>query len=388
MELITISDDRDFSSLRAQWNDLLAQSRQDSPFLRHEWLETWWESFGTEHDALSVLICRAGTAGDLVGALPIFRMRQGRLVRAREIHLLGDEHVGSVGLGAFARPDAEAEVAQRLDQRLREEPWDVLALRALDADSPLLGLEETGARAGRVRMVPGAQACPRVALPSDWEVYLAETLGSHSRRGVRRSRRDAEAAGAQLELIEDAAALPQASDDLLRLFECRMRRVVDKGYRVTPQLRMFVARMLPLLLGQGRLVLAFLTIGGERVAVEYSFRYGDTLYGLMSGFEERWAKQAVYKALFGYVVERAIAQGCATLDLGLGDQEHKRGWGVTEVRRFSDLTVYSGLLAGQLRRLEDVAVSRAEKAVLAAPDWLATPLKRAGRAARRFARGR
>ena len=32
MELITISDDRDFSSLRAQWNDLLAQSRQDGPF--------------------------------------------------------------------------------------------------------------------------------------------------------------------------------------------------------------------------------------------------------------------------------------------------------------------------------------------------------------------
>ena len=387
MELITISDDRDFSSLRAQWNDLLAQSRQDGPFLRHEWLETWWESFGTGHDALSVLVCRDGPGGDLVGALPIFRARQGRVVRARIVRLLGDERVGSVGLGAFARSGFEAEVAQRLAERLRDEPWDVLALRALDADSPLLGLAETGTRAGRVRMVTGAQACPRVALPSDWEAYLAETLGSHSRRGVRQSRRDAEAAGAQLELIEDAAALPQASNDLLRLFECRMRRVVDQGYRVTPQLRTFVARMLPLLLSQGRLVLAFLTIGGERVAVEYSFRYGDTLYGLMSGFEERWAKQAVYKALFGYVVERAIAQGCSTLDLGLGDQEHKRGWGVTEVRRFFDLTLYSGSFAGQMRRLEDVAVSRAEKAVLSAPGWLVAPLTRAGRAARRFARG-
>jgi CelD/BcsL family acetyltransferase involved in cellulose biosynthesis len=237
-------------------------------------------------------------------------------------------------------------------------------------------------------MVAGAQACPRVELPSDWEVYLAETLGSHSRRGVRRSRRDAEAAGAQVELIEDAAALPQAADDLLRLFECRLRRVVDQGYRVTPELRMFVAGMLPLLLSQGRLVLAFLTIDGDRVAVEYSFRHGDTLYGLMSGFEERWAKQAVYKALFGYVVERAIAEGCSTLDLGLGDQEHKRGWGVTEVRRFSDLTLYSRSFAGRMRRLEDAAVGRAEKAVLAAPGWLAAPLKRAGRAARRFARGR
>ena len=120
--------------------------------------------------------------------------------------------------------------------------------------------------------------------------------------------------------------------------------------------------------------------------MEYGFRYRDTLYGLMSGFEERWARQAVYKALFSHVVEGAIGEGCSALDLGLGDQEHKRVWGVSGVRRFSDVSVYASSAAGRARRAEDRFVEWAEKVVLASPDWLKRPLTRAGKAARRAGR--
>ena len=388
MELLAVSEDRGFSRLREEWNALLAVSAQDGPFLRHEWLEGWWGSFRGSDDRLRVLTCR-DEAGALVGVLPAYETRIGRFLGAHVVRLLGDEHVGSVGLGAFAHPDAEGQVAERLLGHLRgDRGWDVLDFRALDARGPFferIGLQPDS---GAVRTLLDAEACPQVTLPTSWESYVTDVLGSHSRRAVRQSRRDAEELGARLEVVDDPARIPQALEDLLRLFECRMQRVLDPRFEVSPGLRAFVARMLPALLAQGSLRLAFLTIDGRRVAVEYGFRYLDTLYGLMSGFEARWARHAVYKALFGYVVERAIGEGCLGLDLGLGDQGHKREWGVSEVRRFSDVSVYSGSVAARVRRAEDRAVLRAERVVLASPAWLMRPLMRAGKAARRFARRR
>src|SRR4030065_131143 len=41
-----LRQDSEFHSLRPEWNDLLASSTSDVPFLRHAYLETWWASLG------------------------------------------------------------------------------------------------------------------------------------------------------------------------------------------------------------------------------------------------------------------------------------------------------------------------------------------------------
>jgi hypothetical protein len=56
----TITDWESFLALEAVWNDTVDRARVAHPFLRHEWLRTWWECFG-EGRRPHVLIVKSGS---------------------------------------------------------------------------------------------------------------------------------------------------------------------------------------------------------------------------------------------------------------------------------------------------------------------------------------
>lgn len=70
-----ISTFNKFKSLKNEWNKLLSQSNNDCLFLRHEWFEVWWQSFG---DRKKLLILLASEEGELVGIAPMMQVRESR----------------------------------------------------------------------------------------------------------------------------------------------------------------------------------------------------------------------------------------------------------------------------------------------------------------------
>jgi hypothetical protein len=54
----TISDAGAFDRLEREWNDAVERAALPHPFLRHEWLHTWWECFG-DGRALHIVIVRS-----------------------------------------------------------------------------------------------------------------------------------------------------------------------------------------------------------------------------------------------------------------------------------------------------------------------------------------
>ncbi|MBA4385626.1 MAG: hypothetical protein C0410_12885, partial [Anaerolinea sp.] len=60
--------------LKEEWNQLLAKSVNDLPFLRYEYLEDWWKTRGggewPSEAELAILAAREGT--ELVGIAPFF----------------------------------------------------------------------------------------------------------------------------------------------------------------------------------------------------------------------------------------------------------------------------------------------------------------------------
>ena len=63
----------DLESLAAEWNTLLTESVTHVPFLRHEYLRTWWETRGGgewPESELAVVIARQD--GRLAGVAPLF----------------------------------------------------------------------------------------------------------------------------------------------------------------------------------------------------------------------------------------------------------------------------------------------------------------------------
>lgn len=62
-----------FIELRGEWNSLLNKSDNTVPYLRHEWLESWWYGFGQGH-RLHVILVRDN--GQLIGAAPLMVSRR------------------------------------------------------------------------------------------------------------------------------------------------------------------------------------------------------------------------------------------------------------------------------------------------------------------------
>ncbi|MBI5231139.1 MAG: GNAT family N-acetyltransferase [Coriobacteriales bacterium] len=350
MRLESVHDEGVFADLESEWNGVLDASGQSSPFLRHEWLAAWWKAFSTERWTLDVLTYRDDSTRELLGVLPLFNERAVDFPRARTVRFLGDEGVGASGLGVFARPDVEHAVSERFAQYLREtrDEWDILDLRLMTADDPFgTALAAPFAR-GAVRIVPDVQARPRISLPSNWETYFGQSLSRSMRKNVRRRRNHCAKAGVKFEVVSDPADLPKALEDIARLHEERMQHVVGRGYHPKAQSREFMNLTSERLLDEGRLMLAFMSVQGERVAGDYCIRHGDTLYGIRGGFTDEWGHLGVSTVLFSFIVEQAVRDGITMIDLGLGDQEYKNSWGVTGVRRFSDVRAYSGSVRSQL----------------------------------------
>ncbi|MEW5925074.1 MAG: hypothetical protein AB1746_13900, partial [Candidatus Zixiibacteriota bacterium] len=79
-EVVKIDSLEGFESLKEGWNDLLAQSEFDSIFMIHEWLSTWWQVYGSDHE-LYILAARKNNS--IIGLAPLMRTEEsgGKVIR-------------------------------------------------------------------------------------------------------------------------------------------------------------------------------------------------------------------------------------------------------------------------------------------------------------------
>jgi CelD/BcsL family acetyltransferase involved in cellulose biosynthesis len=352
MYLEVIDDEEQFRGLREEWDRLLAVSRQDGPCLTHLWLSTWWDTHKPS-GRLHVVTCRDDDR--LLGVLPTFSARMGRLVSVPAGRLLGDRGVGSVGLGPFALPDAEEEVFDLFAEYVLrgKHGWGVLDLDFVHMSQPFLS---------RFQGMPFVKdegtsgVCPRVTLGDGWDSYLA-SLSQGRRKKIGQWRRKLESIGVDLEVIDEPDALADAVEDLFDIMEQRMR-AKEPDYEASDEYREFVTRVARSLLDDERLLLMFLKRESERVAVAYHLKYGETMYGQLLAFKPVKGTTNLTRPLLSYALQATSERGCSIYDFMLGDQDYKFEWGDTEVREFSRVQVYGTSLRACARRARDTFVNR------------------------------
>jgi len=378
MHTDVISDESAFRGLQPEWDAVLSASNQDVPFLRHDWLLQWWRAYGCGE--LAIVTCRDDATGELLGVLPAYRCGVGVAWPARTLRLLGEGRCGSTGLGAFALRTAEDPVIERLVAAALTEcgPWDALELRYVRLEGPFAqrAVDHLGARGVRATVSRKSDlfARPCIDLQESWDAYLMQSLTHETRRSVRRCLRRAEESGAIVERITTPEALESSIDEAIDIHEVRMREIVSPQFTVRAAQRAFWRASCRSLLAEDRLRLSFLVMDGRRVACECQMRYRDTRYAMWGGFLGDWARVKVSKALFCSLLQDAIAEGCTSLDYGLGDMGYKSSWGAARVERFGTLLAYRKTLRGQLARGRGASVIAAQQAIDAAPTSLRQPL--------------
>jgi CelD/BcsL family acetyltransferase involved in cellulose biosynthesis len=168
----------------------------------------------------------------------------------------------------------------------------------------------------------------RVSPGATFEDYVAG-LSKKTRHEIRRKLRRAEGAG-EVRLDES----PQPLDDLEAFIDLHQRRWGDRGLFPDTeggrQSRVLVSRLFELFGPDGPIRLAFLTVGGRRIAAGIGIRARDGYLYYNAGVDPDARDLSPGVVLLAKFLERAINQGCNRLDLLRGDEPYKYEWGAVD----------------------------------------------------------
>ncbi len=313
--------------LATAWNALVEIGVTNAPFLRYEYLSTWWSTRGggewDENAKLAVIT--AFEDDDLVGIAPFFLTtnRDGQPA----LMLLGSIEISDY-LDLIASPAQLPAFIVSLTDWLPENfpaEWLCFDFYNLPESSPSLALLQTSAtRHGWQYSENIYQPCPFIPLPGDFETYL-DNLDKKQRHEIRRKMRRAEESGRSVRwyIVEDQAML----DDEMQAFLALMAHDPDKKAFLTPAMRTQMILSARDALAGGYLQLAFLEVDGEKACGYLNYDYDGKIWVYNSGLDRRFMDLSVGWVLLGYLLEWANNHKHTEFDFLRGDEDYKFRFG-------------------------------------------------------------
>jgi CelD/BcsL family acetyltransferase involved in cellulose biosynthesis len=323
----TLSDFEDMASL---WNQLLSESASHVPFLRHEYLVTWWKTLGGgewQEGQLRLITARK-EQGELVGIAPLFltHNRDGKaalmLLGSIEISDFLDLIVPPAHLTDFCR-----ELLQYLQQS-KEGGWEVLDFyNILDSSPTLPALEAAAHQLGWSYTVERLQHSPYIPLPGDWEAYLA-SIDKKQRHEIRRKMRRLEESGVPFRwyFVEEETQLEREIDQFLDL----MALDEEKQAFLTSVMRSQMRESVRAAFRNGWLQLAFLEIEGQKAAGYLNFDFDNQIWVYNSGMDNRFNAYSPGWVLLAYLLKWANEQKRKSFDFMRGNEDYKYRFGATD----------------------------------------------------------
>ena len=340
-----INDYPSFVALEPRWNETVDRAGLTHPFLRHEWLRTWWDAFG-EGRTLNVMVVRAGNR--ILGLAPLM-LEKARMYRVpiRRIQFLHNDHTPKADVIVTERADEVYDAVWNTLQQSRSR-WDVLQFSQLPSDSP------THAQIGRLSAMQGyptslwmSDASPYVELTSNWNAYL-NSLGAKLRQNLRnRLNRLQKVGDTQLQMLSEPDAIRQARADALELEASGWKREAGTAIHSDPQVLRFYTELADRAGASGWLRLLFLTVNGQRIAASYASQYQGRLSFFKTGYDPEFAKYAPFKLLTYHTIRDGYTNGLREVDF-LGDAEPWKLEWTSTIRPHDWLFVYGNTIRARL----------------------------------------
>jgi CelD/BcsL family acetyltransferase involved in cellulose biosynthesis len=323
---ITLHAEFPGSSLAPEWNDLLAESITNSPFLRYEYLSQWWQTRGGgEWPEAELALLTAREEDRLVGVAPLFRAinRNGEAA----LLLLGSIEI-SDQLDLIVRPgDMAGLTAELLTYLETAYPADFAALDwyNLPESSPSLASVKGAATArGWSYHEEVYLPAPFIPLNGDYEGYLAG-LDKKQRHEIRRKVRRAEESpeGIRWYIVDDASRLDAEMDAFLAL----MGTDQSKADFLTPRMKEQMKAAARAAFREGWLQLAFLEFAGEKACGYLNFDYAGRIWVYNSGLDPGFTSLSPGWVLLAYLVQWASEHGRSEFDFLRGGEDYKYKFG-------------------------------------------------------------
>jgi len=312
--------------LAAEWNALLVESVTHVPFLRYEYLSTWWATRGGgEWPESELIIVTAHQNGHLAGIAPLFFARNRDNDPA--LLLLGSIEISDY-LDLIVRlVDLPTFLPGLLDFIGQAGPagWHVLDWHNLLETSPILPvLSAEAKKRGWTFTQEQTYHAPSVPLTGDFEAYLSG-IDKKQRHEIRRKMRRAEESGRNVRwyIVEDGSTLEAEVDAFLAL----MTEDPEKAAFLTPPMREQMHLSCRAAFDNGWLQLAFLEADGQKAGAYLNFDYLNRIWVYNSGFDRRFMDLSVGWVLLGYLLQWANENKRTEFDFMRGDEEYKYRFG-------------------------------------------------------------
>jgi CelD/BcsL family acetyltransferase involved in cellulose biosynthesis len=330
MHIIVVRTCEALNQLADEWNSLLDSSASHVPFLRHEFISTWWQTLGGGEWPTGEIYVLLGQDENkkLIGIAPFFLT----LNQAGEkvLMLLGSIEIADY-LDLIARPeDLPAFIEAVMDFLDSEQSpdWQVLDLYNLVENSPSLpAILNSANRRGLSCSVEQLQHCPYISLPGDWETYLAG-IHKKQRHEIRRKMRRLETQELPYRwyFVTDESTLDAEIDAFIAL----MAQDAEKERFLTDVMRSQLQASIHAAFKAGWLQLAFIEIDGQKAAGYLNFDFGNHIWVYNSGLNYALGELSPGWVLLGYLLQWAIENGRSAFDFMRGDEDYKYRFGATD----------------------------------------------------------
>ncbi len=331
----------DLEPLAAEWNALLAESAIHVPFLRHEYLRTWWETRGGGEwpdSKLAVVVARQ--SGHLAGVAPLFAARNKDNVPA--LLLLGSIEISDY-LDLIVRPaDLSPFISGLLNflghsgpaglsvpaPEAESEPWQILDWQNLPEASPTLPvLKSEAEKHGWSFVQERTYHAPSIPLAGDFDAYLSG-IDKKQRHEIRRKMRRADENGSDVRwyFVSDGASLDAEVDAFLAM----MAEEPEKAKFLTEAMRRQMRLACRAAFENGWLQLAFLEVDGQKAAGYLNFDYLNRIWVYNSGIDRRFLDLSPGWVLLGHLLQWANENQRFEFDFMRGDEEYKYQFGAVD----------------------------------------------------------
>jgi CelD/BcsL family acetyltransferase involved in cellulose biosynthesis len=323
---------------KKDWDRLLGEFEQATPFLTFEWTELWWRYFG-EGKELYLLVVEDDAGIQAIAPLMLYRDRSYLRIPMQVIQLIGNFHSNRLDfITAAAKRRASFKA---ICSYLQSERWDTLYCLLIPEHSPNLScLIESCNDFGFKSVIQRVQKSPYVKVETDWDSYWA-SRSDGARRGLKKRLRHLETSGSlQFETISLADDVDNLIESLFKVAEKAWAYKQGSAICSTPQLKGFYADLVRLANRQRWLNCHMLRLDGKPIAFELSLNYGNTTYILKLGFDEGLSTFAPGRVLWYLALQKDFSSGTAEFDFLGNNEQYKLRW-ATGIREHLKVYVFN-----------------------------------------------
>ena len=321
LQMRLIQETDAFSSLREDWDALLASNPVQTVFLTWEWLYAWWLH---RRGQAELWLITAWDGEALVGIAPLMLERRKKLgTRQRVLCSLATPDMDVSG---FIVRDGEREIYLALAEEIRRQAaaWDVLEINEFDS---------TNQEVAALQAVFKDYACARkdnihYYLPQqeNWEAYqksLSQNARGDARRRLRRLQEQF-----KVTLIHHRGA-EIGWEDMETIFALNEHGRYPHLYRSESE-RAFQRRLLEVTSAHGWPEVFLLYLDDQPAAYRYGFTFAKRFEDWRNGIDMRLSEHATGKALLWLTMENCIQRGLSEVDFLRGDENYKARWQTKE----------------------------------------------------------